>query len=166
MYPKVLPRPPYLNDYHGSVHVRIRYDNRDLCLQQACGPVELPDDLPVAPLVIFEARGDSGQLIFPAQAWDYEGDKGRGGWAMYDEKLFPVPQSEPEEPKEEPKKVLDFSASTVIPGLASVVNSNPETEPEKGETETTSRPGEDLDTPSTANEDEDVEESGSSSQDK
>ena len=95
-YPKVLPRPPYLSDYHGAVRVRIRYDNRDLCISQACGPVELPEDIPVSPLVTYEALGNDGRLIFPVQAWDYGGDKGRGGWAIYNERLFPVPESKPE----------------------------------------------------------------------
>jgi len=108
MYPTVLPRPPYLNDFHGLVKVRIRYDNRNMCLQQACGPVELPEGLPVAPLVTFEALDSAGRLIFPIQVWDDEADRGRGGWTIYDEKLFPVPESKPEvEPEPEPKVSAD-----------------------------------------------------------
>lgn len=147
-YPAVLPRPPYLTDYHGSIHVRIRYDNRDLCLQQACGPIELPEDLPVAPLVTLEARTSGGKVLFPVQVWDYEGDRGRGGWAIYDESLFSVPESTVEsEPEVEPSLPVE------------------DPEPEV-ETETAVRPSEDLDDLDDAaedlddvvDEDEDVEE--------
>lgn len=101
-YPVVLPRPPYLSDFHGAVRVRVRYDNKDLTLSQPCGPVELPANLPVAPLVTLEALANNGKPLLPPQVWDYQGDRGRGGWSMYDERFFPVPKSQPEvEPEPE-----------------------------------------------------------------
>ena len=88
---RLLPRPPtYLVDYHGSIVVRIRCGNREYTIQQACGPVELPEDLPTdTPLVTLDAKVPGGPVI-PTQVFDFE----KREWVRYDESLYPIPQSE------------------------------------------------------------------------
>ena len=95
--------PQALRYYNGSFQVRIM-DGKTMTKMGFLNPTEI--EVPageVAPLVIFSAKDENGDVWGPDYAWDYE----RETWMTYDERFHTVPsiESSPvveETPIEEP----------------------------------------------------------------
>lgn len=100
--------PQALRYYSGSFQVQIM-DGKTMIKKSFLNPsvVSIPAG-EVAPLVIFSAKDENGDIWGPDYAWDYE----RETWMTYDERFhkMPVVESSPvveETPIEEPVEELE-----------------------------------------------------------
>ena len=100
--------PQALRYYSGSFQIQIM-DGKTMMKKGFLNPTEI--EIPageVAPLVIFSAKDEAGDLWGPDYAWDYE----RETWMTYDERFHKVPsvESSPvaeETPIEDPVKEVE-----------------------------------------------------------
>lgn len=100
--------PQALRYYSGSFQVQIM-DGKTMIKKSFLNPsvVSIPAG-EVAPLVIFSAKDENGDIWGPDYAWDYE----REDWMIYDERFHKMPVVElspvvEETPIEEPVKELE-----------------------------------------------------------
>lgn len=87
--------PPHLLlDYRGIIEVKFKFDDT---VKRSCQPVDFISvpECPVQPLVVVQPIDDSRRPNGAAWAYQPDGNRGRGDWAIYDPDFHEIPSSQP-----------------------------------------------------------------------